>query len=125
MRIITTEGPKLNKHEASARNRIFFYFVLYSFFGAVMSACTSITPHQNFKESLQLHLGRSMDFTPEIKKLLVSKVLPSGNIEYSYSQRWHGRGACTEFYEVDASTQKIIRVDFKAQDPERECILPP
>ena len=125
MQIITTEKFGLPDVSAGTQRHRSPFFVLFVLLGHFMLGCTTTTPHENFKDNLHLNLGQSPNFTPEVKRDLVSKVLPSGNIEYRYNQRWHGRGPCTKIYELDASTQKIIRVDFEAKDPERECILPP
>lgn len=126
MQIITAKKFGLTEVSAlTQRQQLPPFFALIVSLSYVMSGCTTTTPHENFKENLISYLGRIPNFTSEVKRDLVIRIMPSGNTEYRYSQRWHGRGLCTEIYEVDASTRKIIRVDFEAKDPERECILPP
>ena len=120
-----TEKINLTGISPSAKERLLFVLATLVLFSHYLLGCTTTTSHENFVRSLNLHVGRVPNFAAHIKRDMVRAVLPSGNIEYRYAMRWHGRGPCVSIFEVDASTGKIIRVDFEAKDPERECLQPP
>jgi len=89
-----------------------------------LSACSAVTPHENFKNFLRNNLGKSVDDpssdVARYPQLLVgSQVLPNGNIENQY--RW--RGACRYFLEIDQQTRKIVGWRFEGS--ERDCEIVP
>ncbi|MEQ6341034.1 MAG: hypothetical protein M3A44_05115 [Gammaproteobacteria bacterium] len=94
-------------------------------------ACTTITPHENFKAHLNAALSRSVDVDPALslcsqkqKNLIEEKLLPNGNMESRHFLRygWTG-GICTYFCEFDSVTRKIVHVRFEGV--EENCGIPP
>jgi hypothetical protein len=88
----------------------------------IASCVTSVTPHDNFKNSLPLTVGTSIDLprtniNPEL--LLSTRFLPNGNIEYRYRYL----GDCVQKFEVNPKNKIIVRADFEGS--ETSCISPP
>lgn len=89
-----------------------------------VSSCGSVTPHENFKNTMSYSVGKSIDDPPRITgaypdALVSSKILPNGNIENQY--RW--RGTCRYFFEIDQQTHKIVGWRFEGS--ERDCEIVP
>jgi hypothetical protein len=91
-----------------------------------LSGCANDKAHENFKEILAANIGRDFDSVQPIYRnwnLEVVK-LPNGNSEYRYTIQYK-RGnhrPCTEIFEVDPTSQKILRADFVGS--EHDCIVP-
>jgi hypothetical protein len=90
---------------------------------ACLSACSSLTPHENFKSHMSRNIGRNIDDPATIwvnpHALVASKSLPNGNIENEYRLY----GSCRYFFEVDARTRKIVSWRFEGS--EHDCIINP
>lgn len=89
-----------------------------------LASCSSVTPHENFKNFLRSNLGKSIDDpssdVARYPQLLVdSKLLPNGDIENQY--RW--RGSCRYYFEIDQQTHKIVGWRFEGS--ERDCEIVP
>lgn len=88
------------------------------------SACSSVTPHENFQMILGQSVGKNIDAPPRITnayadRLLSSRVLQTGNLENEY--QWYG--ACRYFYEIDSKTRIIVGWHFEGS--ERDCRINP
>ncbi len=96
-------------------------FVFCSFLIMLLS-CTTITPHENFKEHMADSVGRSLDSAnwskAYIKPTTVRSVL-NGNVENEY--KW--RGTCRYFIEFDPRTRIIVRWRFTGS--EEDCTVVP
>lgn len=90
----------------------------------LMSSCSSVTPHENFRMILGQSIGKSIDAPPRLTnaypdRLMSSTVLPNGNIEHKYL--WYR--ACRYFFEIDAKTRIIVGWRFEGS--ERDCEIVP
>jgi hypothetical protein len=90
---------------------------------ACLSACSSLTPHENFRSHMSHNIGKDIDdpltegVNPHV--FVGSKILPNGNIENEYRLY----GSCRYFFEVDARTRKIVSWRFEGS--EHDCIINP
>lgn len=91
-----------------------------------LAACTTITPHENFKHIMQGDVGRSTDdpyaYRNRVRSwLLGTKSLPNGNIEEEF--KFGRRLNCRVYFKIDKMAGKIIgwRYEGTAQD----CIIVP
>lgn len=95
--------------------------LIYSFLFLLLS-CSTITPHENFKEHMADSVGRSLDTAnwskPYLKPESVRK-MPNGNIENEY--KW--RGACKYFFEYDPRTRIIV--EWRFIGTEEDCTVSP
>lgn len=97
----------------------------------VLNGCAYTDPHDNFKSFVFNRIGKDIalvkNASRENKQEIVS--LPNGNLEYRFTWQFrpsvwgHVYGPCTEIYEVDAATQKIIRADFVGE--KTDCFITP
>ena len=86
--------------------------------------CSSIPPHDNFKQSLYGAIGRSIYNNvpgrwPYKEDLIDTTPLPNGNVEYRYK---YGR-TCRYIFEVDPVTHLIVGARFEGK--ETDCVINP
>ncbi len=86
--------------------------------------CSTINPHENFKEALYDSIGQSIDnvpnyLWPDEKALVSSKLLPNGNIENKYK---HLR-SCRYIFEINPKTRTIVGARFEGK--ETDCVINP
>lgn len=91
--------------------------------GLALLACYTVTPHENFKNTMSFNVGKKID-SPKVnwvreEYFTDSVVLPNGNIENKY--RW--RGTCRYFYEIDSKTKTIV--GWRFEGTEHDCAIPP
>ena len=96
------------------------------FLAHMLLSCTTATPHENFKNGLQLSVGWSIDSQgysgegyPHL--LLSQKTLQNSNLEYRYEG--DGFPPCIHIFEVNPRTRIIVRADFEGT--ERNCYITP
>ena len=114
----------------NARNGLAIFGVTSTF----LLACTTITPHENFKAHLNAALGSTVDSDPMLSMCSLereypveSKSLPNGNVEakllfFNYIF-FHRKVICTYFCEYDPVARKVVRVRFEGK--EESCSMPP
>jgi len=90
----------------------------------MLSFCSTLTPHENFKAHMEFNVGSSIDKPrePSIalpKYLLGFRVLPHGNTENEYR---HVR-ACRYFFEFNPETRIIVGWRFEGSD--KDCVIVP
>lgn len=84
----------------------------------ILTLCMSLTAcagsrsaHENFKITMQLDVGRSLDdpyiFRNRVRSLYVgARLLPNGNVEEEFDA---GRGpTCRVFFEIDNKARKVV-----------------
>lgn len=88
-----------------------------------LAGCLSFTAHENFKNHMQWNVGKSADDAdvtfnryPERRGTLRS--LPNGNRE----QEWVYRNLCRAYFEIDATSRKII--DWRFEGNPDVCTVP-
>lgn len=108
--------------------------VIFGIAPIFLLACTTITPHENFKAHLNAALGRSVDSdhmlsmcSLNVEYPVESKSLPNGNIEvkhlfFNYIF-FHRKVICTYFCEYDPVTRKVVDVRFEGT--EESCSMVP
>lgn len=89
----------------------------------LLASCSSLTPHENFKNFLKNNVGKraddpSSDVARYPQLLIDSQVLPNGNTENKYL--W--RGACRYFLEIDSITRKIVGWRFEGSEHDCEIV---
>jgi len=89
----------------------------------VLSSCSVLAPHENFKVHMRSDIGESVDAPntwagPHFRAIDV-KVLPNGNIENEYEFR----GSCRYFFEFNPETRIIIGWRFEGR--EKDCAIMP
>jgi hypothetical protein len=105
--------------------RQFIQSVLLGFSAVcVLGACTSTTPHENFKNHMKDNVGRKADdpFSSIIRysdRVIGKTALPNGNTEVKY----RGRGTCITYFEVDSKTNIIVGWRFEGS--EKDCAIAP
>jgi hypothetical protein len=106
-------------------NKVYVCIMMWALF-----ACSTVSPHENFKNALYgekgwpVRIGQSIDNVgrgsfPDVKALVGIKPLDNGNSEY----RYRFRGTCRYMYEVNPTTRKIVRAYFEGS--EADCVLTP
>jgi hypothetical protein len=90
-----------------------------------LAACTSTTPHQNFKNFMNANVGRNAEDPRASIKRYSAKVagktqLPNGNTEVKYQAAYAG---CIVYFEVDAKTNIIVGWRFEGD--EKVCAIVP
>lgn len=100
-----------------------FWFALIA---VLLAGCANEKAHENFKGMLERFVGKDIaqarnffgSDDMEIKKL------PNGHSEYRLTTlyKFRGYGPCTKIFEVDPTSQKILRADFVGS--KRDCIVP-
>jgi hypothetical protein len=93
----------------------------------LISACTSTTPHQNFKNHMQHDIGRNADdrwvsIKRYSKHVIGKNQLPNGNIEVKYGLGGIG-SKCLIYFEVDSKTNIIVNWHFEGD--EKACAINP
>jgi hypothetical protein len=86
--------------------------------------CSTISPHENFKEALYESIGQSIDNVPSYswpheKDLVSSKLLPNGNIEKEYKYL----RSCRYIFEINPKTRTIVGARFEGK--ETDCVINP
>ena len=87
-----------------------------------ITACSAITPHDNFVLTMQSNIGKKV-YDPRVKWMkedrLIGKIkLTNRNIEYYYSLSQE----CHYYFEVDPRTDVIIKWRFEGN--EHDCQIP-
>jgi hypothetical protein len=90
----------------------------------LLLGCSTINPHENFRDSLYGAIGRSIDnvpsyLWPDEKALVSSRLLPNGNMENKYK---HLR-SCRYIFEIDPKTRRIVGARFEGS--ETDCVINP
>lgn len=90
----------------------------------LLLGCSTVTPHENFKNHIYGEIGESISKAPDYswrneKKVVKSKLLPNGNIENEYKYR----GSCQYFFEINPKTGIIASARFEGQ--ESDCVVVP
>ncbi len=90
----------------------------------ILSSCSALTPHENFKAHMDFNMGSSIDEPREAgvalsKYLLSSRTLLNGNIENKYR---HVR-SCRYFFEYNPETRNIVGWRFEGSQP--DCVIAP
>lgn len=91
-----------------------------------LTACASGSAQQNFKNTMQANVGRSLDdryiYRNRDRDLLVStKLLSNGNIEEEFKA---GRSLrCRVFFEIDNKAQRIV--GWRYTGTEEDCAIVP
>ncbi len=88
----------------------------------VLTLSSCISPHENFKDHMQVNVGRSIDNTrswvrPD--RYLGNTVLENGNIENEYKYI----RTCRYFFEYDPETRIIVNWRFEGE--ESDCVVNP
>ena len=92
----------------------------------VLVGCLSMDSHQNFMNTLQLSVGRSLSnpylYTNRNRNLYVAtKPLPNGNVEEEFKG---GRGpTCRVFFEIDNKAEKVVSWRYEGSD--EDCAITP
>ena len=89
----------------------------------VICACSSVTPHENFKSHMQFHIGKKVDspssYIARYPRSIGKKIkLSNGNEEIEFLQ---GR-FCSAFFEVDKHTGVIIAWRFEGGELDCEIV---
>ena len=90
--------------------------------------CTTVTPHENFKNNLQLYVGLTLNdelgFLENGRaRLLSKKMLSNGNLEYRYASASGYTPPCIIIYEINPERRIIVRADFEGT--EKNCHIVP
>jgi len=100
----------------------------YSLAVFVLSGCATMTPHENYLNHLKWVVGKNWTWLrenyqlPGEQYLISSEKLSNGNIEKKY--KWTmGKYSCTDIYEIDLSTNIVVRSGFEGRD--EDCVSPP
>ena len=88
-------------------------------FPVALTACASERAHQNFKNIMQLEVGKSIDY-PHLTRneyptrRVATRTLPNGNTEEEFRA---GEGLkCRVFFEIDNKSQKIVAWRYEGTD---------
>ena len=92
--------------------------------GALVGAgCSSITPHDNFKQILDNSIGQSISNArggwPDKEGLIDTTPLPNGHVEYRYKYL----RSCRYMFEVNPATHLIVGARFEGKDT--DCVINP
>lgn len=90
----------------------------------ILCSCSTLAPHDNFKEHMQSNVGGSIDEPSEAgvasrKYLLSSKSLPNGNVENEYQFV----RSCRYFFEFVPESKVIVGWRFEGS--EKDCVIVP
>jgi sarcosine oxidase delta subunit len=91
---------------------------------SLLSACSTLTPHENFVMIMRSDIGKNADdpssYTSVYRNYRLSvRNLANGNIEEEYAR---GRN-CRHFFEIEPSTRRIMNWRFEGQ--QNECGIAP
>ena len=93
-----------------------FLFIL------MLSSCSALTPHENFKAHMTNDVGQSID-DPQTwarsDRYIASKTLQNGNIENEYKFR----GTCRYFFEFNPESRLVVNWRFEGSV--RDCVIAP
>lgn len=117
----------------SGQRRLTAISVMMLFFS---NSCSSISPHENFKNALYgengwpSHIGESINernpraaLNPDPNALIDVSPLANGNVEYKYRHGFKAReSSCRIIYEVDPTTRLIVAARFEGEE---DCVLVP
>lgn len=92
---------------------------------AVIYGCTTVSPHENFKNVMRAKLGRNANdpdlirsnFT-NLRYLISRTALPDGNVELKFD----GRGTCRKIFEVNEAGTIVA---WRFEGSEADCIIVP
>ncbi len=89
-----------------------------------LSACATMSCHENFISLHQNQVGQSADgpasFIQRYPQLVTGpKALANGNVEYEE----RGRGTCRSYYEVDSTSRKVL--SWRFEGAEKDCEICP
>lgn len=100
-----------------------FWFALIA---VSLDGCANEKAHENFKATLERFVGKDIAHARNFfgSDDIEVKKLPNGHSEYRLTIRYKGGsyGPCTKIFEVDPTSQKILRADFVGS--EHDCIVP-
>ena len=87
-------------------------------------SCSSVTPHDNFKNNMKSNIGRKVDdetsYVARYEGWLVSSyVIENGNVENKY--QW--RGSCIFYFEINKTTNTIVNWRFEGSAD--DCAIVP
>lgn len=90
----------------------------------VLSSCSALTPHENFKSAMQSNIGKKEDSSASYlsrypEDVLGSSGLTNGNIETEFFQS----RKCRVFFEIDPKTRIIVGWRFEGS--EKDCEIVP
>lgn len=91
-----------------------------------LTACASGRAHQNFKNIMQLEVGKPVNHPYLTRneypgRRVASRVLPNGNIEEEFKA---GIGLrCRVFFEIDNQAKKIV--GWRYEGTEQDCAIVP
>jgi uncharacterized protein YceK len=90
----------------------------------ICSGCSSVRPHDNFVNQLNVMIGRNLDDIPSYKwprekDLIGSVKLPNGNIKNRYKYK----GTCLYIFEINPKSRQIVGASFEGN--ESDCIINP
>ena len=91
---------------------------------ASLTACVAGSAHQNFKNIMNLHVGKYADSpsvsgsrNPDTRIGLIT--LPNGNVEEAYRLN----RTCHYYFEIDKTTGKIV--SWRYEGSEQDCVVVP
>lgn len=93
---------------------------------ALLAACSFLDAHQNFKDIMQLDVGRSIDDPYNTRnryrdRRVASRALPNGNTEEEFKA---GIGLkCRVFFEIDNKAAKIV--GWRYEGSKEDCAIVP
>jgi len=98
------------------------YFVLFAVI--VSYSCSAVSPHDNFKNHMEYHIGKKINspssYVARYPQWVGSRIeLSNGNEEVEFLQ---GK-SCRVFFEVDRTTNVIIGWRFNGS--EKDCQIVP
>jgi hypothetical protein len=100
-----------------------FWFALIA---VLLDGCANETAHENFKATLERFVGKDIAHARNFfgSDDIEVKKLPNGHSEYRLTTlyKFRGYGPCTKIFEVDPTSQKILRADFVGSA--HDCIVP-
>lgn len=87
-------------------------------------SCSAVTPHENFKNHMEFHVGKNVDspssYVARYPQWAGGKTkLENGNEEFEFLQGKH----CRVFFEVDKNTNVITGWRFEGS--EKDCQIVP
>lgn len=100
-------------------------FITLFALGIAVIGCTTMTPHENFKDHLAIWVGYDADKLRKSRSRdhLSIASLDNGDIEYRYIHYYVRNKPCTEIFIVDPATGIIKSVD--SEGGERACVIAP
>jgi hypothetical protein len=89
-----------------------------------VAACEAVDPHRNFKDMMQLEVGRSIHDVHAFRNRYPetrtgTKLLPNGNKEEEFKAGRRHR--CRVFFEIEPSAGKIV--GWRYEGSQRDCSI--